>query len=183
MKRIVKISICLAIIVMVILFGIKIERYLHRNYISREIFENIAYIYRYEDLIREKEGEYIENIVYTKEGNPVWLVYCNDIQVLYHYDTDGKKVLGFMYAQTSDSSYMFGEKGIQIGMDRDEVEKILKNSKKTKPNPHQELVVDGIAKTSYQDVLGYYDDIYDYGMGIIYDDHDKIRHISLYLGL
>ncbi len=88
-----------------------------------------------------------------------------------------------MYAQTSSSSYIFGEKGIQIGMSRDIVEKILKYSKNPKPNPHQELVIDNIEKTSYQDVIGYYDDIYSYGMGIIYDDNNKIRHISLYLGL
>lgn len=183
MKRMIKISACLIIISIAILFGIRIEKHFHKNYITREIFESIDYIYQYEDLLREKEGEYTEKLVYTKEGNPAWLVYCSDIQVLYHYNIDEKKVLDFMYAQTSSSSYIFGEKGIQIGMSRDIVEKILKYSKNPKPNPHQELVIDNIEKTSYQDVIGYYDDIYSYGMGIIYDDNNKIRHISLYLGL
>ena len=88
MKRMIKISACLIIISIAILFGIRIEKHFHKNYITREIFESIDYIYQYEDLLREKEGEYTEKIVYTKEGNPAWLVYCSDIQVLYHYNID-----------------------------------------------------------------------------------------------
>lgn len=181
--KVIKLSAYLIIVSMAIFFGIKIEKYFHRNYISKEIFENIDYIYRYDDLRRERSGEYEEKIVYTKDGFPVWLVYCDDIKVLYDYDEDKGKVLRFMYAQTSDSSYIFGEKGIRVGMERDTAEKILKNAKKPKPNPHRELIIDDMGETGYQDVFGYYDDIYDYGMGIIYDDDDKISHILPYLGL
>lgn len=183
MKRMIKISVCLIIASMVIFFGFKIEKYFHKNYISSEIFESINYIYRYEALTREKRGEYEEKIVYTKNGIPVWLVDCGDIKVLYGYNADNETILGFMFAQITDSSYTFGEKGIRIGMDRDAVEKILKNSKKPIPNPHQELIIDNIEETSYQDVFGYYDDNYGFGMGIIYDGNDKVCHISLYLGL
>lgn len=132
MKRLIKISIGLIIVSMVIFFGIKIEENSHKNYISRDIFESINYIYGYygyNSLTRERRGEYEEKIVYTKARIPVWLVDCGDISVLYGYDIDKGIVLDFAaYAQTTDSSYIFGEKGIQVGMDRDAVEKILENS-------------------------------------------------------
>lgn len=135
MKRLIKISIGLIIVSMVILiivsmvifFGIKREENSHKNYISRDIFESINYIHIYNSLTRERRGEYEEKIVYTKAGIPVWLVDCGDISVLYGYDIDKGIVLDFAYAQTTDSSYLFGEKGIQVGMDRDAVEKILEN--------------------------------------------------------
>lgn len=123
MKRIIKISLCWIIVFMVIFLSVKIEKYFHKNYISADIFESINYIYRYEALRSKRRGEYEEKIAYTKDGFPVWLVDCGDIKVLYDYDADEEQVLGFMYAQTTDSSYIFGKKGIQVGMDRKAVKK------------------------------------------------------------
>lgn len=183
MKRMIKIGVGLIIVSMVIFFGIKTERYFHRNYISADIFESVDYIYLYDNLIRERRGEYEENVVYTKDGFPAWLVDCDDIRVLYHYNEDKGNVLYFMYAQTTDSSYIFGEKGIQVGMDRDAVEKILKNSKKPSLDPHPALIIDDMGETSYQDVFAYYDDDYGLGMGFIYDDDNKVSHILLFWGL
>lgn len=183
MKRMIKIGVGLIIVSMVIFFGIKIEKYFHKNYISADIFDSVDYIYLYHSLIRERRGEYEEKVVYTKDGFPVWLVDCGNIRVLYNYDEDQRKVLGFMYAQTTDSSYLFGEKGIQVGMDRDAVEKILRNSKKPSPDPHPALIIDDMGETSYQDVFAYYDDDYDLGMGFIYDDNNKVSHILLFFGL
>lgn len=183
MKRIIKISVCLIIVSMAIFFGIKIERYFHKNYISSEIFESTNYIYRYEALKRKRRGEYEEKLVYTKAGFPAWLVDCGDIKVLYDYDADDGQVLHFMYAQTSDSSYIFGKKGIQIGMDRKAVKRILQYSKKPIPDPLPALIIDDMGETSYQDVFAYYDDIYDYGLGFIYDDDNKVSHILLFFGL
>lgn len=167
------------------LFMIGMHTDFHKNYISREIFESVDYIYRYKALTRERRGEYEEKIVYTKDDIPVWLVDCGDIKVLYRYDADECKASYFMYAQTTDSSYIFGEEGIRIGMDRKAVEKILKKSKKSSPWPHQHLIIDDMEETSYQeqDVYEYFDDIYDYGMGFLYDDNDKVSRIFLYLGL
>lgn len=183
MKRIIKISLCWIIVFMAIFFGIKIERDFHKNYISSEIFESINYIYRYEDLRRERKGEYEEKIVYTKDGYPVWLVDFGDIKVLYDYDEDEGQVLRFMYAQTTDSSYIFGKKGIQVGMDRDAVKRILQYSKKPSPDPHPALVIDDMGETSYQDVFAYYNDHYGSGMGFIYDDDNKVSHILILLDL
>lgn len=45
------------------------------------------------------------------------------------------------------------------------------------------LIIDDRGATNYQEVFGYYDDVYDYGMGIIYNEDNKISHILLYLGL
>ena len=183
MKRIIKISVCLIMVFMVIFFGIKIEKHFHKNYISRKTFDNINYIYRYNDLIGERRGEFEEKVVYTKDGFPLWLVDCGDICVLYGYNEDNKRVSFFSYAQINDSSYIFGEKGIRVGMDRKEVEKILKYSKNPSPNPHQNLIIDEMGETGYQDAFEYFDDIYDYGMGFIYDDNDKVSRIFLYYGL
>lgn len=183
MKRWIKISVCLIIVSMVIFFSIKIEKNSHKNYISRDIFESIDYIYGYNSLTRERRGEYEKKIVYTKAGIPVWLVDCGDIRVLYHY-VDESTASYFCYAQTTDSSYIFGEKGIQVGMDRDAVERILENSKKPTPDPDPRLIIDDMGETSYQDVFAYFDDIYDYGLGFIYDDDDnKVSHILLFFGL
>lgn len=95
-KRTAVIIICLLMVLAAIWGGVKIEKYIHKNYISREIFESINYIYQYDDLIREKEGEYEEKIVYNVLGDPtMWLVYCDDIKVVYGYDAEKKKSTGF----------------------------------------------------------------------------------------
>ncbi|MCM1266605.1 MAG: hypothetical protein NC302_01760 [Bacteroidales bacterium] len=122
MKKMMKICICLIIVFVAVFFGFSIREHFHKNYISNEIFESIDYIYRYEALTRERSGEYEEKIVYTESGFPLWLVDCGDIKVLYDYDAENGTVveaLGFAYAQTTDSSYLFGKKGIRVGMDLD----------------------------------------------------------------
>lgn len=51
--------------------------------------------------------------------------------------------------------------------------------------PLKVLIAAAGIETSYQeqDVFEYFDDIYDYGMGFLYDDNDKVSRIFLYLGL
>lgn len=183
MKKIIKISICSAIIFMAILFGLKIEKYLHKNYISREIFEGIDYIYRYEDLIREKEGEYKEKVVYAENGDERWLVYCDDIKVVYWYDMEEKTVGDFMYAQVDDGKYVFGEKGLRVGMNKEIVEKILKNSKIATPNPASKRVFDNEGTLHFQSGTIYFDDTYWNGMGIFYDEENNVEKILIYRGL
>ena len=183
MKRMIKVSICFVIILMVALFGIKLEKYLHKNYISREIFENIHYIYQYGDLIREKEGEYKEKIVYNVLGDPMWLVYCDDIKVVYDYNAEKEKIMGFMYAQVDDGKYVFGEKGLRVGMNKETVEKILANSRISTPNPDSHRVFDNEGTPYYQMGTGYYDDTYDKGLGIFYDEENNVEKILIFSGL
>lgn len=168
---------------MVALFGIKLEKYLHKNYISREIFENIHYIYQYDDLIREKEGEYKEKIVYNVLGDPMWLVYCDDIKVVYDYNAEKEKIMGFMYAQVDDGKYVFGEKGLRVGMNKETVEKILANSRISTPNPDSHRVFDNEGTPYYQMGTGYYDDTYDKGLGIFYDEENNVEKILIFSGL
>ena len=163
--------------------GVKIEKYFHKNYISREIFESIHYIYQYDDFIREKEGEYEEKIVYNVLGYPMWLVYCDDIKVVYGYDAEKKKVLGFRYAQVDDSKYVFGEKGLRVGMNKETVKKILANSRISTPNPNSFRVFDNEGTPYYQMGTGYYDDTYDKGLGIFYDEENNVEKILIFSGL
>ena len=183
MKRMIKVSICFVIILMAILLGIKLEKYFHKNYISREIFENINYIYQYDDLIREKEGEYEEKIMYTVYGDERRLVYCDDIKVVYGYDAEKKKVLDFRYAQVDDSKYVFGEKGLRVGMNKETVEKILANSQISTPNPDSFRVFDNEGIPYYQMGTGYYDDTYWNGLGILYDEENNVEKILIFRGL
>ena len=183
MKRMIKVSICFVIILMAILLGIKLEKYFHKNYISREIFENINYIYQYDDLIREKEGEYEEKIMYTVYGDERRLVYCDDIKVVYGYDAEKKKVLGFRYAQVDDGKYVFGEKGLRVGMNKETVEKILANSRIATPNPDSFRVFDNEGTPYYQMGTGYYDDTYWNGLGILYDEENNVEKILIFRGL
>lgn len=183
MKRMIKVSICFVIILMAILLGIKLEKYLHKNYISREIFESINYIYQYDDLIREKEGEYKEKIMYTVYGDERRLVYCDDIKVVYGYDAEKKKVLGFRYAQVDDSKYVFGEKGLRVGMNKETVKKILANSQIATPNPNSFRVFDNEGTPYYQMGTGYYDDTYWNGLGILYDEENNVEKILIFRGL
>ena len=183
MKRMIKVSICFVIILMVALFGIKLEKYLHKNYISREIFENIHYIYQYDDLIREKEGEYKEKIMYTVYGDERRLVYCDDIKVVYGYDAEKGQVMDFRYAQVDDSKYVFGEKGLRVGMNKETVEKILANSQISTPNPDSFRVFDNEGIPYYQMGTGYYDDTYWNGLGILYDEENNVEKILIFRGL
>ena len=183
MKRMIKVSICFVIILMAILFGIKLEKYFHKNYISREIFESIYYIYQYDDLIREKEGEYEEKIMYTVYGDERRLVYCDDIKVVYGYDAEKGKVMDFRYAQVDDSKYVFGEKGLRVGMNKETVEKILANSQISTPNPDSFRVFDNEGIPYYQMGTGYYDDTYWNGLGILYDEENNVEKILIFRGL
>ena len=183
MKRMIKVSICFVIILMAILLGIKLEKYFHKNYISREIFESINYIYQYDDLIREKEGEYEEKIVYNVLGDPMWLVYCDDIKVVYDYNAEKEKIMGFMYAQVDDSKYVFGEKGLRVGMNKETVKRILANSRISTPNPNSFRVFDNEGTPYYQMGTGYYDDTYDKGLGIFYDEENNVEKILIFSGL
>ena len=183
-KRTAVIIICLLMVLAAIWGGVKIEKYIHKNYISREIFESINYIYQYDDLIREKEGEYEEKIVYNVLGDPtMWLVYCDDIKVVYGYDAEKKKVLGFRYAQVDDSKYVFGEKGLRVGMNKETVKKILANSQIATPNPDSFRVFDNEGTPYYQMGTGYYDDTYWNGLGILYDEENNVEKILIFRGL
>lgn len=178
--RMLKLSVCLLIVTMMIT---GIIRHYTKKYIAKEIFENVRFIYHYDDLIREKNGEYQERVVYNQSGYPLWLVDCDDLKVLYDYDEEREEISHFLWAQITDSSCLFGGKGIRVGMDRDTTEKILKNAKKPTPDPDPMLIIDDNGEANYQDVFGYYDDIYDWGMGIIYDENNKISHILPWYGL
>lgn len=182
-RRTAVIIICLLMVLAVIFGAVKIEKYFHKNYISREIFESINYIYQYDDLIREKEGEYKEKIVYNVLGYPMWLVYCDDIKVVYGYDAEKKKVLGFRYAQVDDGKYVFGEKGLRVGMNKETVKKILANSQIATPNPDSFRVFDNEGTPYYQMGTGYYDDTYDKGLGIFYDEENNVEKILIFSGL
>lgn len=182
-KRTAVIIICLLMVLAAIWGGVKIEKYIHKNYISREIFESINYIYQYDDLIREKEGEYKEKIMYTVYGDERRLVYCDDIKVVYGYDAEKKKVLGFRYAQVDDSKYVFGEKGLRVGMNKETVKKILANSQISTPNPDSFRVFDNEGIPYYQMGTGYYDDTYWNGLGILYDEENNVEKILIFRGL
>ncbi|MCH5264072.1 MAG: hypothetical protein J1F42_14280 [Lachnospiraceae bacterium] len=182
-RRTAVIIICLLMVLAVIFGAVKIEKYFHKNYISREIFESINYIYQYDDLIREKEGEYEEKIVYNVLGYPMWLVYCDDIKVVYGYDAEKKKVLDFRYAQVDDSKYVFGEKGLRVGMNKETVKKILANSRIATPNPDSFRVFDNEGTPYYQMGTGYYDDTYWNGLGILYDEENNVEKILIFKGL
>ena len=182
-RRTAVIIICLLMVLAVIFGAVKIEKYFHKNYISREIFESINYIYQYDDLLREKEGEYKEKIVYNVLGDPMWLVYCDDIKVVYDYNAEKEKIMGFMYAQVDDSKYVFGEKGLRVGMNKETVKKILANSRISTPNPNSFRVFDNEGTPYYQMGTGYYDDTYDKGLGIFYDEENNVEKILIFSGL
>ena len=78
MKRMIKISACLIIISIAILFGIRIEKHFHKNYITREIFESIDYIYQYEDLLREKEFQIGKYKVWLTHGHNYYVSMSNE---------------------------------------------------------------------------------------------------------
>ena len=121
--------------------------------------------------------------MYTVYGDERRLVYCDDIKVVYGYDAEKKKVLGFGYAQVDDSKYVFGEKGLRVGMNKETVEKILANSRIATPNPDSFRVFDNEGTLYYQMGTGYYDDTYWNGLGILYDEENNVEKILIFRGL
>lgn len=178
-----KMCLCLFIILISVLSVMILTKHFRKNYITKDIFDNISYIFEYKDFVREKEGEYKEKIVYAENGDEMWLVYCDDIKVIYWYDMETGKIKDFMYAHVDDSKYVFGEKGLRVGMSKKEVEKILADSQIATPNPHEERIFDNEGTRYYQMGTGYYDDDYWNGMGILYDEEDNVEKIVIHRGL
>lgn len=136
--------------------------------------DNVRYIYNYENLKAEK-GEPIREMM-VKRNDPNWVVIYDDITVVYDYHKLSEDRY-FMWAQINSDTYMFGNKKIAVGMSRERIEKILRNSKRPIIPEDKMRLYDAEGELQYRIVEKYYNDNYDFGLGFVYDENDCVEYI------
>lgn len=174
-----KVILCIPAIVIILLIFFLMRILLNKNYIDNDVFGNIRYIFKYENLKEERGKILKEELV----NDNMWVVIYDDIKVVYNYQTDTNTVGRFMWAQIDNDEYKFGEQEIAVGMSRECVEKALKNSKRPEPCIQECDLFDPEGNVHKGITEDYYDDVYDYGMGFVYDEDDCVKYIRIYFGL
>ncbi|MGN0130932.1 MAG: hypothetical protein ACI4AA_00650 [Lachnospiraceae bacterium] len=172
--------IVLALLLVVIILIIILVRMLsNKNYIDNDVFGDVRYIFQYENL-KEEKGEVLKEKLVNAD---MWLAVFDDIKVLYHYQTDTNTVGHFMWAQIDNDEYKFGKQQLAAGMSRETIEKALKNSKRPEPCIQECELFDSEGNVYEGITEDYYDDVYDYGMGFVFDKDDCVKYIRIYFGL
>lgn len=177
MKKVIVILIIIIIPAAIVLINL----FLHKNYLDADTFKDVRYIYQYANL-REEKGKPVEEMaVRVTDDAQIWLVVYDDIAVVYAYYPENMQIGYFMHARISNDTYTFGNKKIAVGMSREQVERILKNSKRPKPAV-DELYVDlrGEKLEQPQVLEDYFDDDYENGLGFVYDENDCVEYIYVY---
>lgn len=180
MKKVKKISGILIMIIMILVFITLVWIISQRNYIGENFFKNISYIYRVEDLKAEK-GEPVKDTIATiSKDYQVRLIVYDDIVVAYRW-SDGMSH-GVAWTQISNDTYTFGGKKLAVGISREQVEKVLKNSKRPSPMVHWNYFYDSEGEIQRKTTEEYFDDFYENGLGFAYDENDCVEYIYILNG-
>ena len=182
------ICICLLMVIAAIWGGVKIEKYLRRNYI--QLFEGDIYYKRLETGNYERCIEYngkpdkeMIGIIANRPDLQYWVVYYDDMIVSYNYDEERGIGHGFEAVFWTDD-YSFGDKNVSVGMSREQIERIFRYSKKS--TPHDSDVADVWDENGNGDRLhisAYFDDGYEISIGFLYDDDDRVSMIFIMDGI
>lgn len=80
-----KVIVILIIIIIILAAAILINLFLHKNYLTADTFEDVRYVYNYENLKSAKGEPVREMAVGIAEDDQIWLVVYDDITVEYMY--------------------------------------------------------------------------------------------------
>lgn len=181
MKKSVQIAIVVFIGVVIVLF-LGVTLLSNRNYIDKDIFADISYMYSYENL-KEEKGTQLKEMQMNMDGKTVWVVSLDGMHIVYSYLEDSDKPGAFMWAQIDSEAYTFGEQSVVVGMTRKDIEKIMRGAKRPQPSISACNVLISQENVQQKTSEDYYDDNYSYGMGFVYDEKDCVEYILLYKGL
>lgn len=188
MKKAFRVLILLLIIGAVIII---LDKNLGQNYIQSDYIHSLHLMGSYGSLI-ERKGEPLQELVGSIEGRSdisrpdlkVWLVYYEGVVVVYHYDEENDQVGNFIYAQIDDAQYKLGPKNVCVGMSKVWVKFLFRNARRTVdriPEVFTFFDQDGNGIDVFVD--DYYNDTYDYEIGLTYDDNNRIEHVFLAPGI
>ncbi len=181
MKKVFRVLILLLIIGAAIII---MDKNLGQNYIQSDYIHSLHLMGSYGSLI-ERKGEPLQELVGSIEGRPdfkVWLVYYEGVIVVYHYDEENDQVGNFIYAQIDGAQYKLGPKNVCVGMSKARVKFLLRNARRAVDKiPEFFFDQDGNGIEVFVD--DYYSDTYDYEIGFIYDDNNRIEYMYLLLGI
>ena len=181
MKKSVQIAIVVFIGVVIVLF-LGVTLLSNRNYIDKDIFADISYMYSYENL-KEEKGTQLKEMQMNMDGKTVWVVSLDGMHIVYSYLEDSDKPGAFMWAQFNSEAYTFGTQSVVVGMTRKDIEKIMRGAKRPQPSISACNVLISQENVQQKTSEDYYDDNYSYGMGFVYDEKDCVEYILLYKGL
>ena len=170
MKKMKSVIIVFIMLVVLIFAGIVIRKVCTQNYMDQDVFLDINYMFRYDRAIQER-GNPVKTIQKQLDYNTeatVFLVYYEDMVIVYDFDEEKQKVGEFMWAQIESDQYKFGKKEVCIGMTKKEIEKIFKHSILPLPGIHRGIVYDSEGNGEIKSFIRYFDESCDKGLGFIY---------------
>ena len=182
------ISICLLMGIAAIWGAVKIDKYLHRNYI--QLFEGDIY-YKYSETRNyerciEYNGKPDKEMIGSIADRPdqqYWVVYYDDMIVPYRYDEE-RGIGDAFEAMFWTDDYSFGKKHVSVGMSREQIEKIFRYSKKSLPQDSDAVDVwDENGNGERLHISAYFDDSYEISIGFLYDDDDCVSMIFIMDGI
>ncbi|MBD5546330.1 MAG: hypothetical protein HDQ97_02855 [Lachnospiraceae bacterium] len=187
MKKVFRVLIFLLIIGAVIII---MDKNLGKNYIQADYINSLHLMYSYGNLI-ERKGEPLKELVGSIEGRSdisrpdlkVLLVYYEGVVIVYHYDEVNEQVGNIIYVQIDDAQYKLGPKNVCVGMSKARVKFLFRNARRSVdrtriPDVFAFFDQDGNGIDVFVDE--YYSNTYNYGIGLTYDDNNRIEYIFLF---
>lgn len=193
MRKMIKIFRVLILLLIIGTVIIIMDKKLGQNYIQSDYIHSLHLMCSYGNLI-ERKGEPLKELVGSIEGRSdisrldlkVLLVYYEGVIVVYHYDEENEQVGNFIYAQIDDAQYKLGPKNVCVGMSKARVKFLFRNARRSVdrtriPDVFTFFDQDGNGIDVFVDE--YYSNTYDYGIGLTYDDNNRIEYIFLFPGI
>ena len=111
------------------------------------------------------------------------MVYYDDMIVPYRYDEE-RGIGDAFEAMFWTDDYSFGKKHVSVGMSREQIEKIFRNSKKSLPQDSDAVDVwDENGNGERLHISSYFDDSYEISIGFLYDDDERVSRIFIMDGI
>lgn len=164
-----------------LLFFLTCFLFVRANYLEKEeVSEKLSYVWHLE--ANETDVE----INFEDENGYIWTISEGEQANIFSYkcEYNGKMCGGKAFIQITSPEISIGPKSISLGMKKDEVARILKNSRLTTPTPTVVVyVLDEYGEVTEQRIDNYYDDNFGYWIGFVYDNADCVKYIFIGFGL
>jgi len=106
----------------------------------------------------------------------------NGIEYVYAKSTDASIDGKLLYIVVKNNNYSFGKKKIKIGSSREDIEKIMVNSKRPKPSTTRLAYYDSNNNEVVTNADVYCDDDYSLSVGFVYDKNNCVDVIYIGAG-
>lgn len=137
-------------------------------------------------VLKQEINESDKKIRFNGETGYIWTVSAGDTvnSFSYEFEYNENKYDIRSFVQIKSQEISIGPKSISIGMKKDEVIRILKNSRQTTSSPTIDVyVLDEYGEVTKRTIENYYDDNWWHWIGFVYDNEDYVKYIFVGLGI